>query len=65
MKKKVISSFEAKTNFSRILQDVITGNTQYIITLRGKQVATLSPYKQKTDTSLQDVINQFIARKKE
>ena len=50
-----IGAFEAKTNFSQILEKIVNGNT-YIITRRGKPVAKIIPFKEKT-ISRKEAIN--------
>jgi prevent-host-death family protein len=54
-----IGTFEAKTHFSEIIEDVQNGN-DYVITKRGKPVAKIIPFVQDVH-SRKDIVNQLFS----
>ncbi|WP_195909995.1 type II toxin-antitoxin system Phd/YefM family antitoxin [Rickettsiales endosymbiont of Trichoplax sp. H2] len=59
MENKYIASFEAKTKFSSIIKEVKSTDVHYIVTKRGKPMALIVPYKQKSEQAT-SAINDFI-----
>ncbi len=51
-------AFEAKTHFSELLAEVISGE-RIVITKHGKQVAMIVPYIQEETDSIQDAIESI------
>ena len=58
MSEQRIGAFEAKTNFSRILEEVEHG-TDYVVTRRGKPVAKIIPFVQEPEMTRMDVLERF------
>jgi prevent-host-death family protein len=52
-----IGTFEAKTHFSEIIEEVQNGN-DYVITKRGRPVAKIIPFVQESH-SRKDIVNQL------
>ena len=53
-----IGAFEAKTHFSRILEEVEKGK-DYVVTKRGKPVAKIIPFQEEPEMSRMDVLELF------
>ena len=58
-----IGAFEAKTHFSRIIEEVEQG-ADYVITRRGKPVAKIIPFKQEGELTYQEAVAQLIEMRK-
>jgi prevent-host-death family protein len=58
-----IGAFEAKTHFSRIIEEVERG-ADYVITRRGKPVAQIIPFKQEKELTRKEAIAQLIEMRK-
>jgi len=50
-----IGSFEAKTNFSRIIEKAEQGE-DFIVTRRGKPVAKIIPFKQEPEMTFKEAV---------
>jgi prevent-host-death family protein len=57
-----IGTFEAKTHFSEIIEEVQKGN-DYIITKRGKPVARIIPFVQET-VQRKDIVQELFQYQK-
>jgi len=53
-----IGAFEAKTNFSRILEKAEQGE-DFVVTKRGKPVAKIIPFRQEPEMTRQDALEKF------
>ena len=53
-----IGAFEAKTHFSQILEKAEHG-TDFIITKRGKPVAKIIPFEQKSEMTWKEALEAF------
>jgi prevent-host-death family protein len=53
-----IGSFEAKTHFSQIINEVERG-ADYVVTRRGKPVAKIIPFEQKPEMTFQEAVAEF------
>ncbi|GHV81327.1 antitoxin [Spirochaetia bacterium] len=58
-----IGTFEAKTHFSHIIEEVENG-ADFIITKRGKPVAKIIPFKQEKEMTRMEAIEQLIEMRK-
>ena len=58
-----IGAFEAKTHFSRIIEEVEQG-ADYVITRRGKPVAKIIPFKQEKEITRAEAVAQLIEMRK-
>ena len=58
-----VGAFEAKTHFSRILEQAEQGE-DFIITKRGKPVAKIIPFKQEPEMTRMEAIEQLIEMRK-
>ena len=58
MAQQQIGTFEAKTHFSRIIEEVEHG-ADYVITRRGKPVAKIIPFKQEEEMTFKEAIERF------
>lgn len=62
--RNVIGSYEAKTHFANILDQVARGES-IIITRHGERIAVLSPYKNEKDEANTDTLLIQIAKLRE
>ena len=53
-----IGAFEAKTNFSRILEKAEQG-ADFIVTKRGKPVAKIIPFQQEPEMTFKEAVEQL------
>ena len=53
-----IGAFEAKTNFSRILEKTEQGE-DFIVTKRGKPVAKIIPFRQEPGMTWKEALDEF------
>ena len=58
MAQQQIGAFEAKTHFSRIIEEVEHG-ADYVITKRGKPVAKIIPFEQKKEMTRLEALDSF------
>jgi len=58
MVQQQIGAFEAKTHFSRIIEEVEHG-ADYVITKRGKPVAKIIPFKQEKGMTREEALEGF------
>ena len=58
-----IGAFEAKTQFSRILEKAEQGE-DFIITRRGKPVAKIIPFLQENEMTFKEAVEQLKAMRK-
>ena len=58
-----IGAFEAKTNFSKIIERAEHGE-DYIVTRRGKPVAMIVPHKREPDMARMEAIEQLMEMRK-
>ena len=58
-----IGSFEAKTHFSRIIEEVEHG-ADFIVTRRGKPVAKIIPFKQEKTMTRMEAIERLMEMQK-
>ena len=58
-----IGAFEAKTHFSRIIEQAEQG-ADFIITRRGKPVAKIIPFKNEQEMTRKEALEQFIEMRK-
>ena len=58
MAQQQIGAFEAKTHFSRIIEEVEHG-ADYVITKRGKPVAKIIPFEQERAMTFQEAVEQL------
>ena len=58
MAQQQIGAFEAKTHFSRIIQEVEHG-ADYVITKRGKPVAKIIPFEQGKGMTWEEALEGF------
>ena len=58
-----IGAFEAKTNFSKIIERAEHGE-DYIVTRRGKPVAMIVPPKREPETTRMEAIEQLMEMRK-
>ena len=58
MSEQTIGAFEAKTHFSRIIEEVERG-ADYVITRRGKPVAKIIPFQKEPEMTRMDVLEKF------
>ena len=58
-----VGAFEAKTHFSRILEQAEQGE-DFIITKRGKPVAKIIPFKQEPEMSFKEAVEQLTEMRK-
>ena len=63
MVQKQIGSFEAKTHFSQIIQDVEQG-AGYVITKRGKPVAKIIPFEQDSGMTFKEAVDKLTEMRK-
>ena len=53
-----IGAYEAKTHFSRILEEAEQG-TDFIVTKRGKPVAKIIPFEQEPEMTFKEAVEQL------
>ena len=53
-----IGAFEAKTHFSRIIEEVERG-ADYVVTRRGKPVAKIIPFQQEPEMTWEGALENF------
>jgi prevent-host-death family protein len=53
-----IGAFEAKTHFSKIIDKAERGE-DFVITKRGKPVAKIIPFEQKTEMTFKEAVEQM------
>jgi len=58
-----IGAFEAKTNFSRIINETENGN-DFIVTRRGKAVARIIPFEKEPEMTFKEAIEQLVEMRK-
>jgi prevent-host-death family protein len=58
-----IGAFEAKTNFSQIINKAEQGN-DFIITKRGKAVARIIPFEKKPEMTFKEAFEQLVEMRK-
>ena len=58
-----IGAFEAKTHFSRILEETQQG-TDFIITKRGKPVAKIIPFQQEPEMTRKEALDKLAEMRK-
>jgi len=58
MTQQQIGAFEAKTHFSRIIEEVERG-ADYVITKRGKPVAKIIPFEKEKEMTREEVFEGF------
>lgn len=58
--KKTVGAFEAKTHFSRLLDEVEKGE-EIVITRRGKEVARLAPMEAGQARNVEELVEAIIA----
>ncbi|MDR0457394.1 MAG: type II toxin-antitoxin system prevent-host-death family antitoxin [Treponema sp.] len=58
-----IGAFEAKTNFSQILNKTAQGN-DFIVTRRGKAVAKIIPFEKKPEMTFKEAVDQLVEMRK-
>ena len=58
MAQQQIGSFEAKTHFSRIIEEVEHG-ADYVITRRGKPVAKIIPFKKENEITWEEALEDI------
>jgi prevent-host-death family protein len=58
-----IGAFEAKTNFSKIINEAEKGN-EYIVTRRGKAVARIIPFEKEPEMTRQEAFEQLAEMRK-
>jgi len=58
MSQQQIGAFEAKTHFSRIIEEVERG-ADYVITKRGKPVAKIIPFEQEKVMTFHEAVEQL------
>ena len=63
MAEQRIGTFEAKTHFSRIIEEVKHG-ADYVITKRGKPVAKIIPFQQKPEMTRQEAFAKLAEMRK-
>lgn len=63
VKDSTVSSFDAKTHLSQLIQDVEKGQS-ITITRRGKPVARLVPVHEEDEMSLDDIVNELASVRK-
>ena len=63
MAQQQIGAFEAKTHFSRIIEEVERG-ADYVITKRGKPVAKIIPFEQEKGMSRKEAMAELLEMQK-
>jgi len=63
LKDNTVSSFDAKTHLSQLLQEVVKGQS-ITITRRGKPVARLVPVHEEDEMSIVDIVNELASVRK-
>ena len=63
MVKQQIGAFEAKTHFSRIINEVENG-ADYVITKRGKPVAKIIPFKVEKEMTFKEAVEGLMEMRK-
>ena len=63
MAQQQIGAFEAKTHFSRIIQEVERG-TDYVITKRGKPVVKIIPFEQGKSMTRKEAMAKLVEMRK-
>lgn len=63
MVQQQIGTFEAKTHFSRIIEEVEHG-ADYVITKRGKPVAKIIPFRQEPELTRTEAIEKLLEMRK-
>jgi len=58
-----IGAFEAKTNFSKIINEAEKGN-DFIVTRRGKAVARIIPFEKKPEMTFKEAMEQLAEMRK-
>ena len=58
MAEQTIGAFEAKTHFSRLIEEVERG-ADYVITRRGKPVAKIIPFKKEPEMTYLEALEGF------
>ena len=58
-----IGAFEAKTHFSRIIEEVEHG-ADYVITKRGKPVAIITPFRPEHEMTRKEAMEQLMEKRK-
>jgi len=58
-----IGAFEAKTNFSKIINEAERGN-DFIVTRRGKAVARIIPFEKEPEMTRQEAFEQLMEMRK-
>ena len=58
-----IGAFEAKTNFSKLLEETEQG-VDFVITRRGKPVAKLIPFQQKPEMTRKEAFEKLVEMRK-
>ena len=58
MTQQQIGAFEAKTHFSRIIEEVERG-ADYVITKRGKPVAKIIPFEKEKEMTWEEALEGF------
>ena len=58
-----IGTFEAKTNFSKIISNVEQGN-DFIVTKRGKAVARIIPFEKQPEMTFKEAVEQLVEMRK-
>jgi prevent-host-death family protein len=51
-----VGAFEAKTNFSRLIEEVHSAGAEYIVTRRGEPVAKIIPFRKEGDNTRDDFL---------
>ena len=58
-----IGAFEAKTNFSKIINEAEKGN-EFIVTRRGKAVARIIPFEKESEMTFKEAVEQLVEMRK-
>jgi len=58
-----IGAFEAKTNFSKIINETERGN-EFIVTKRGKAVARIIPFEKEPEMTFKEACEQLVEMRK-